>query len=201
MPSFKHTKQTSKNVADTTFNLAGLNLDLTFSDIYMIKMEKEALTPLKLKFYWRYVDGIINWQKENNADILFKRFNNYYQNTKFTIEISLIKFLDKKLISINGMYKTMVPTQSTKLPLRWSSKVPTPYKGNEIFDNLPRASRISTNFDAEVSCIIDKFQKVHHSSKISWNTSPNQQITRFIYYSTQFIQRTKTFDFDWNSLL
>ena len=95
----------------------GRTLSVTFSDIYLIKTENEALTPVKPKFYQRYVDNRANRRKKNVEDILFKKLIKYDQNIKFTMEISLTKFLDTKLNCVNGIYKTTEHRKTTKLPI------------------------------------------------------------------------------------
>ena len=52
----------------------------------MVKMENGVVTPLKPKFYRRYVNDLFNGRNKNIEDIFFKRLNNYHQNTKLTIE-------------------------------------------------------------------------------------------------------------------
>ena len=50
-------------------------LSVTFSDIFMIKMENDIVIPTKPIFYRRYVDGIYNIRKKNIEDSLFKALN------------------------------------------------------------------------------------------------------------------------------
>ena len=78
----------------------------------MVKLENEAVTPLKPKFYWRYANDIFNRYNKNVEYILFSRLNNY-QNMKITIEINPTKFLDKQLNCVNGIYKMTVHKETT----------------------------------------------------------------------------------------
>ena len=64
----------------------GEPLSVTLSDIYMAKMEDDAVEKYQPKFYKRYVDDLINRRKENQADLLFNDLNNYHQNIKLTLE-------------------------------------------------------------------------------------------------------------------
>jgi len=125
-------------------------LSVTLSDIYMVKLENDIVVPLKPKFYRRYVDDIYNRRKKNTEDILFKELNSYHPNINLTVEINPTKFLDTKLICVNGVYKTMVNRKETKLPIHWSSKIPKRYKRNSVLGDLHRAKRISSDFQTEV---------------------------------------------------
>ena len=134
-------------------------LSVTFSDIFMVKMENEIVSPLRPMFYRRYVDDIFNRRKKDSEDILFNNLNNYHRKIKMTIEIQPSKFLDTKLNCVNGIYETMVYRKENKLPPHWSSKIPKRYKRNAIIGDLHRAKRISSNFNTEVYNIKTKFQK------------------------------------------
>ena len=92
-----------------------LERSVTFSDVYMVKLENDIVVPLKPKFYRRYVDDMFNRRKVNTKDILFESLNNYHPQIKLTIETNPKKFLDTKLILTNGIYNTMVHRKSTKL--------------------------------------------------------------------------------------
>ena len=60
-------------------------LSLTFSNIYLTKLEKDQVKPLKPKFYRRFVDDVISRRLKNMHDSLFEKVNNY-EKIKFTIE-------------------------------------------------------------------------------------------------------------------
>ena len=72
-------------------------LSVTFSDIYMTKMENDIVIPMKPIFYCRYKDDIYNRRKKYVEDSLFKALNSYHKNIKLTIEINPITFLDTHL--------------------------------------------------------------------------------------------------------
>ena len=77
-------------------------LSITFSDIFMVKMGSDVLTPSKPIFYHRILDDIYSrWILGDN--FLFDRLNNYHPNNKLTIEVSPSKFLYTKLTNINGL--------------------------------------------------------------------------------------------------
>ena len=62
-------------------------------------MKNDVFIPLKLIFYRRFVDDIINRGKKNVPDELFSKLNNYHRNIKLTIEISTTKFLDTQSVN------------------------------------------------------------------------------------------------------
>ena len=70
----------------------GCPLSVTFSNIYMIKMESEIVIPQKLLFYRRYIDDICNRRKKSKHDELFEKLNNYHPKIKITIEVNATKF-------------------------------------------------------------------------------------------------------------
>ena len=53
-------------------------LSATVSEIYMVKMEIEAVRPLKPLFYSRYVNDIYNRRNKDEFDKVFYTLNNYY---------------------------------------------------------------------------------------------------------------------------
>ena len=80
----------------------GGSLSVTFSDIFMIKMENDIVIPTKPIFCCRYVDDIYNRRKKYIEDSIFKALNSYHKNIKLTIEINPIKFLDTHLHNKDG---------------------------------------------------------------------------------------------------
>ena len=56
----------------------GGQLSVIFSDKFMVKIENDIVVPLKLKFYWRYVDNMFNRRKVKTNGILFETLNNYH---------------------------------------------------------------------------------------------------------------------------
>ena len=68
-------------------------LSITFSDIYMVKIENDVVIPSKRIFYRRFVDNIYSRQKlGDNASV--DQLNNYDPNIKLTIEVNPSTFLD-----------------------------------------------------------------------------------------------------------
>ena len=138
-------------------------LSVTLSDIFMTKMENEALIPpRKPKFYKRFVDDIITRRLRNQPDVLLDFLNNYHQNIKLTCEINPEKFLDTKLVKHNNIFTTEVFRKETKVTPHWSSHVPKRYKRNTINGELSRASRISSDFHKEKQQIWSKFKKADY---------------------------------------
>ena len=86
---------------------------VTFSDIYKAKIKNEVVTPLKPKFYRRFVDDIFNRSEKDVHEFLFNSLKNYNQNIKLSFEISPTKFLDAKLNFANGIYKIMLRRKTT----------------------------------------------------------------------------------------
>ena len=156
--TFKFNSRFFKQVEGCT---KGGPLSVTFSDIYMVKMENDIVTPSKPIFYPRFVDDIYSRQKLGD-NVLFDRLNNYHPNIKFTIEVNPSKFLDTKLTNINGVYKFNVYQKDTKLPSPWTSKTPKRYKQNSIKGDLHHSKRISSNFDKEVPLIKEEFMKADY---------------------------------------
>ena len=134
-------------------------LSVTFSDIFMIKMENDIVIPMKPIFYRRYVDDIYSRRKKNIEDSLFKALNSYHKNIKLTIEINPIKFLDTHLHNKDGTFVTKVYRKETKIPAHGSSQIPKRYKRNSIKVDLHRTKNISTNFEEELKLIRNKFIK------------------------------------------
>ena len=109
--TFKFNNRFLKQVDGCTM---GRPLSVTFSDIYMVKMENDVVVPSKPIFYRRFVDDIYSRRKLGD-NILFNRLNSYHPNIKLTIEVNTSKFLDTKLSNINGTYVFNVYRKNTKL--------------------------------------------------------------------------------------
>ena len=78
-----------KQVDDCTM---GGPLFVTFSGIYMVKIENYVVIPLKPIFYRRFIHDLYSRQKIGD-NVLFDRLNNYHPNIKLTIEVNSSKFL------------------------------------------------------------------------------------------------------------
>ena len=123
-------------------------LPVVFSNIYMTKLEKDAiLPPRKPKLYKRFVGDTFKRRKTNTPDHLLEFLNNYHSNIKLTYEINPEKFLDTKICYNNSSIITKVHRGVTKLTLQWSSGIPKRYKRNTVHGDLCRAERISSNFN------------------------------------------------------
>ena len=85
-------------------------------DIYMTKLEKEAiLPPTKPKSYKRFVDNILTRRKTHVPDQLLEFLNNYHPNIKLTYESNHEKFLDTKICFSNNPITIKVHQGVTKL--------------------------------------------------------------------------------------
>ena len=58
-------------------------LSVTFSGIFIIKMENDIVIPTKPIFYRRYVDDIHNRRKKNVEDSLFRALNSYQRKVYY----------------------------------------------------------------------------------------------------------------------
>ena len=91
-------------------------LSVVFSDIYMTKLEKDAvLPPRKPKLYKCLVENISTGRKTSVPDQLLEFLNNYHPNIKLTHEINPEKFLDAKICYKNSSVTTKVHRRFTKL--------------------------------------------------------------------------------------
>ena len=180
-------------------------LSVTFSEIYMVKMENDVVIPSKPIFYCRFVDDIYSRQKLGD-NVLFDWLNNYHPNIKLTIEVNPIKFLDTKLTNINCTYKFNVYRKNTKLPSPWTSKTPKRYKWNTINGDLHCSKRISSNFDEEIPLIKEKFMKADYLLRFINNLVNEFQKDKecgdeIFIIPTSLFEIKKTSHICWNTLL
>ena len=155
----------TKCYKQTDGSIMGGPLSVMFSDIYMTKIEKDAiLPPRKPKLYKRFVGDIFTRRKTNVPDQLLKFFNNYHPNIKLTYEINQVKFLDTKICYNNSSITTKVHRGVTKLTMQWSSGIPKRYKRNAVHGDLCRAERISSNFNNKKILIRQKFDNAGYPS-------------------------------------
>ena len=75
-------------------------LSVTFSDIYMTKMERHVVCSFNRIFNHRYVDDINNRRKINKKDDLYESLNKYHKNIKLTVEKISSKFPDARLKTV-----------------------------------------------------------------------------------------------------
>ena len=132
-------------------------ISVVFSDIYVSKMEEYIVAPMKPQFYKRYVWHVYS-KKENDKS--FEKLSSDHPNIKSTIEKNPTKFLDTEIIRRGCEIETKVYNKSKKLPVHWSSKIPTKYKRNAITGELHRAKRIADDFNFEVKRITKKFHQL-----------------------------------------
>ena len=123
----------------------------------MRKLEQEVVTPDKPILYRRYVDDIYRRRKKGIEDTLFKKLNEYHPNMKFTIEENPEHFLDTTINRQQNTITTSLYTKPHKLPILWTSRIPSKYKKNAIRTELYRAREISSNFEEEIQRIRQKF--------------------------------------------
>ena len=136
-------------------------LSVTFSDIWMVKMESNIVPPQKFIFYKRHVDDIIKHRKKHEKDLLFKKLNNYHPKIKLTIEVNPPKFLGTEIMILNNEIVTSVHRKESKLPVHWESKFSKHYKRNTLLRELHRAKKISSNFQKEVENVKEKFSEAN----------------------------------------
>lgn len=105
---------------------------------YIVKLENDTVTQT---LYRKYVEDTFNKRKVKTSDILFEKLNKYNPKIELTIELNPNKFLDAKLICVNGIYNTMVNRKPTKLPMAWSTKMPRRYKSNTFIGELHWSKR------------------------------------------------------------
>ena len=143
-------------IKQTDGSPAGGSISVVFSDIYVSKMEEDIVAPMKSHFYKEYVDDTYIQRKKNEPDSLLEKLNSDHPNIKLTIERNPKKFLDTEIIRRGFEIETKVYNTSKKLPVHWSSKIPTRYKHNTVVGELHRAARIANNFNFEVKRITKK---------------------------------------------
>ena len=100
------------------------NISPIHSNIYLTKLEKDHVNPLKSKFYRRLVDDLISRQLKNTRDFLFEHLINYHEKIKFTIETNPKKFLDTRLLLENDIIKSEVYCKANKFPVHRKSQIP-----------------------------------------------------------------------------
>ena len=82
-------------------------LFVIFTIIYLSKLEKDQIVPLKPKCQRRFVDNLI---------IRRLKLNNIPEKIKFTIETNPQKFLDTRLLLINDIITTEIYRKAIKIP-------------------------------------------------------------------------------------
>ena len=106
-------------------------LSVTFSGIYLVKMETDAAIPSKPTFYRRFADDV--YSRRNLGDTaLFDRITNYHSNIELTMEVSLVSFYTPNRPT------SMAPLNSVFIgnSFTMDSKTPKHYKRNTINGDL-----------------------------------------------------------------
>ena len=135
-------------------------LSVTFSNIYLTKLELDKVKPTKPKFYKRFVDDVITRRRTDQPDLLLEEINKYHPNIKFTVESNPSKFLDTNITTnTDNKISTSVHRKVNKLPSHWTSQVPKRYKRNAINGDLNRSYRIGQDFNYEKGKIMSKFTR------------------------------------------
>ena len=96
-------------------------LSVNFSNIYLTKLEKDQVKPIKPKLSGRFVDGVRSAQLMKTHDL------NNYKKAKFIIEINPLKFLDTLLLLENGIIKILSYRRAKEYSVHWKSQIPTRY--------------------------------------------------------------------------
>ena len=97
-------------------------------------------------------------RKKNDVDELFEELKSYNENIKLKLEVNPTKFLETKLVRENGEIATQVFSESTKLLVHWSLKIPVRYQCNAITRELHRAKQIALYFNKELKRMRQKYQ-------------------------------------------
>ena len=140
-------------------------LSLTFSNIYMTKLEIDKVRLTKPLFYKRLVDDVINRRKKNTPDSLLTSLNCYHPNVNFTVAVNIFKFLHSNIETVDGKVETSVYRKPNKMPVHWTSKVPKRYKRNAINGDLNGPYQISMNFYHEKEIIREKYHLAGFSTR------------------------------------
>ena len=61
-------------------------LSITICNIYLSKLERDQVKPLKPKFYRRFLNNVRSRRLKNTHDLLFENLNNQDEKMTFTIE-------------------------------------------------------------------------------------------------------------------
>ena len=104
-------------------------LPVTFSNIYLTKLEKDQVKALKPKVCQRF--DVTGRRLKNTHASLLKNLNDYHEKIKFTIEFNPQKFLDTRTLLENYVITTKFYCKR--------------YKRNAIHRDLYRQWGISSN--------------------------------------------------------
>ena len=150
----------------------GNPLSPVLANIFMAKLEADAVRPFNPPFYDRYVDDCFSKKKKDEPDALFERLNRYHPNIVFTVEENPDHFLDTAFSHTNK-FNCSVFKKPGKLPTHWKSEVPTKWKRNCITGALHRAKRISTDFDKDIKTLETSFINAGYPKRFISHTINN----------------------------
>ena len=105
----------------------GAPLSVTFSNIYLTKLEEDQVQLVKATFYRRFVDDAISRRLKNTHDSLFEKLNIYHEKISLTIQTNPKKFLDTRILLGNDIIKAEVYRKANKFPVHWKSQIPKRY--------------------------------------------------------------------------
>ena len=97
---------------------------LSFSNIYLTKLEIDKVRPTKPLLYKRFVDDVIKRRKKNTPDSLLTSLSCYHPNINFTVGVNPSKLLDSNMKIVNGKVETSVYRKPNKMSVHWTSKIP-----------------------------------------------------------------------------
>ena len=97
--------------------MGGPWVSVTFSNIYLTKLERRKGRTTKPLFYKCFVDDVINRRKKNAPDSPLTSLNCYHPNINFPFEVNPSKFLDSNIKSVNGKVETSVYREPNKIPV------------------------------------------------------------------------------------
>ena len=89
-------------------------LSVVLSDCFKNEMKRDDVSPIKPKFYERFVDDIYRRRKRNETDNLFDKMNFYHSNIKLTIKIRLQKFLGIKILRTSNKIQCFIYQKENK---------------------------------------------------------------------------------------
>ena len=141
----------------------GWSSSVTFSNIFLTKLEKGKIAPMKPKFYKRFVDDVITRRRIDQPDqwsgwSICSYHNTYHPNIKFTVEQSPSKFLDTNLKTDVENKIVTCTSKSKQITISLDLKgTKNATKRNAINGDLRRSYRIGIDFEYEKIKINEKF--------------------------------------------
>ena len=120
-------------------------------------MEEDIVAPMKPHFHKSCVNDTYIRRKKNKVDSLFEKPNFYDLNIRLTIEKNPRKSLGAEIIRSGCEIETKAYNKSKKIPVHWSSKIPTRYKRHVVTGEFDRATRITNDFNFELKRITKMF--------------------------------------------